>query len=304
MVRLLLLIILFPVIAGGTQVPELNDYVNDYAEILSDQEEADISAVCADLQDATDVHLVVLTVESLNGNSIEQFSIEVAEAWGVGNRERDDGLIILVAKEERRVRIEVGYGLEGDITDVASAYIIDRQMVPAFKDGEYGAGLLQGVESLSELARGADLEDLKPTYEPPPYRLSESQMRNILSFLTLVWILMLVFLRKAKWLVLGTVLMLGALALLFRTNNINSDDGRTILSFLGLSWFVGRVILPGLSGSGSGSSGSSSSYSSLSSRSTRSSGRRSSSRSGSSSRRSYSGGRGGRFGGGGASGSW
>jgi uncharacterized protein len=95
-----------------------------------------------------------LTVKNLEGEAIESFSMRVAEAWKLGDAKRDDGAIVIVASEDRKARIEVGYGLEGVIPDAVAARILREQMIPFFKRGEMGQGVQAGVAALMSAARG------------------------------------------------------------------------------------------------------------------------------------------------------
>ena len=96
----------------------------------------------------------MLTVKSLEGEAIEGFSMRVAEAWKIGDALRDDGVILIVAAEDRLARIEVGYGLEGVIPDALAARILREQMIPRFREGAMGAGVRDGARAVMAAARG------------------------------------------------------------------------------------------------------------------------------------------------------
>ncbi|MEK7672690.1 MAG: TPM domain-containing protein [Patescibacteria group bacterium] len=138
-------------------------YVLDQAEILSPLAEATIQTKLEKLEAETSTEIAVVTVENLDGNAIEDFTIELARQWGVGQKDLDNGVMLLVALEEREVRIEVGYGLEGVITDAQSGQIIDKVLVPNFKAGDYEKGIIEGVDYLEKLARKEpfDLSEVK-----------------------------------------------------------------------------------------------------------------------------------------------
>jgi uncharacterized protein len=134
--------------------PRLTGYVNDYAEILSAGERASIQATLQNFEARTGNQVVVLTVPSLEGDSLEAFSIRVAEAWKIGKKGQDNGVIFLVAPRDRKVRIEVGYGLEGVLTDAECDRIIRRQVVPRFQQGDYYAGISEGLTGVLSVIQG------------------------------------------------------------------------------------------------------------------------------------------------------
>ncbi len=147
-------------IAGGslgiaTEVPFLAGRVNDNAGLLTAATSADLEAMLKAHEDSTSNQVVVLTVQTLEGEEIEPFAIRVAETWKLGRKEKDNGVLLVVAKEERKVRIEVGSGLEGDLTDLTCGRIIRHEIVPRFKEGDYDGGIRAGVESILAAIKGA-----------------------------------------------------------------------------------------------------------------------------------------------------
>jgi len=140
--------------AGALEVPPLRGRVNDYANMIPAGAESRIDAVAAQLESSDSTQIVVLTVPSLEGEDLEDFSIRVAETWGIGQEENDNGVLLLVAQSERRIRIEVGYGLEGVFTDLQAGRIIDNEISPYFKAGQFGEGLVRGTEAIADTVRG------------------------------------------------------------------------------------------------------------------------------------------------------
>jgi len=110
--------------AFGLDVPALKGRVNDYGNILSSSTEGQLEAVLGELERTDSTQIVVLTIPSLEGGSLEDFSIRVADQWKIGQENKDNGAILLISKNERKLRIEVGYGLEGSLTDLISGRII------------------------------------------------------------------------------------------------------------------------------------------------------------------------------------
>ena len=137
------------------QIPEKpQSYVNDYAHLLSDNTRAQIENTLADFEKATSTQIVVAIFTSLEGGSLEDFSIHLAEKWKIGSKKNNNGAILLIFKEERKVRIEVGYGLEGALPDVTASQIIRNQITPAFREGNYDRGVSDAVQAILQATRG------------------------------------------------------------------------------------------------------------------------------------------------------
>lgn len=149
---------LLTLLGGGAalagQVPPLEGRVTDRASMLGPAAQRQVEALLADLERTDSTQIVVLTVPSLEGQSIEAFALQVAEAWRIGQRGLDNGAILVVAQQERRLRIEVGYGLEGRLTDLVAGRIIREVIVPRFKAGRFDEGILAGVEAMVGVVRG------------------------------------------------------------------------------------------------------------------------------------------------------
>ncbi len=133
---------------AALEVPFLSGRVNDYANIIPDDREAAIAAKLEAFEGETGAQIAVLTIDSLEGDSLEDFSLRVAETWGLGRAEQDDGLLLLVAKNDRKMRIEVGYGLEGRLTDLQAGRILNNVLRPAFRQGDFGGGIEAGVDAI------------------------------------------------------------------------------------------------------------------------------------------------------------
>lgn len=130
-------------------VPKLKARVNDYANIISKEDSVQIENFLEQYENKTGAQIFVLTVPDLNGApAIEDYSIAVAQKWKAGQKRKDNGVILLIAVAERKVRIEVGYGLEGTLTDADSSRIIRDVIVPSFKNGGYGDGIYNGVRAI------------------------------------------------------------------------------------------------------------------------------------------------------------
>jgi uncharacterized protein len=138
-------------------VPALSGRVVDQTMTLSQSEQATLDEKLRDFEARKGSQIEVLIVPTTEPESIEQYSIRVAEAWKIGRKKVDDGAILLVAKNDRKLRIEVGYGLEGALTDVTSKRIIDEIITPRFKTGDFAGGITAGVDQIIKVIDGEPL---------------------------------------------------------------------------------------------------------------------------------------------------
>lgn len=145
---LLALLLLTAAPAAAQDFPKLTGRVVDAANIIPAAEEAALTAKLAALEQASSRQLVVATVPSLQDYPIEDYGYQLGRAWGIGQSEANNGTILLVAPAERRVRIEVGYGLEPILTDALSSVIIQNQILPRFKAGDYPGGINAGADAI------------------------------------------------------------------------------------------------------------------------------------------------------------
>ena len=151
--------------ALAAEVPYLSGRVVDNAEILGKETKQALTAQLKAHEQETGNQVAVLTVRSLEGESVESYAEQVFNAWKLGHKGKDNGVLVLVAPNERRMRIEVGYGLEGTLTDVAASRIIRNVMTPRFKEGNFDAGVMEGVSAvIGQLAGTA----AAPADAPPP----------------------------------------------------------------------------------------------------------------------------------------
>jgi uncharacterized protein len=150
----LLFVLLSLSIARAVEIPKLKGYVNDYADMLSTATEGQLEAFLSDLERRDSTQLVVLTVVSLQGEALEDFSIHVAEAWKVGQKGLDNGAILIIARNDRKIRIETGYGLEGKLTDLVCGRIIRNIVAPHFKRGRFDQGISEALAAMAGVVRG------------------------------------------------------------------------------------------------------------------------------------------------------
>ena len=150
---LLILLSALPAVAA-VDYPQLTGFVTDDADMIDPAYEAKITELAKKIEGATTVEIAVVTVESLEGESKETYAVKLFEQAGIGKKDKDNGLLILVAKQERKYRFEVGYGLEGVITDSMKVNIGDRIITPNFKNGEYGKGIYESMLVIEGLLEG------------------------------------------------------------------------------------------------------------------------------------------------------
>lgn len=144
--------------------PTSSIYVQDRAGVLSRQTVNTINAYGAAVEERTKAQVVVLTIPSLEGQSLEEYSLAVLRGWGIGDAKLNNGVLMLVAVKDRKSRIEVGYGLEGALPDGLTGRIQDQLMLPYFRNGDYNQGILNGYAGLLQMTLkeyNLKLEDLK-----------------------------------------------------------------------------------------------------------------------------------------------
>jgi uncharacterized protein len=161
-------------------LPTLSNRVVDSTGTLSATEITALSQQLAALEQSKGAQIAIVVLPSTQPESIEQFGIRLAEAWKIGRQGVDDGVIVLVAKEDREVRIEVGYGLEGAIPDAVAKRIIDEHMTPKFRTGDFAGGLQTAIDLLSKAIDGEALPAPKATNKPAEETYFDSEMLLVL----------------------------------------------------------------------------------------------------------------------------
>jgi uncharacterized protein len=277
--------------AANVAVPPLSGRVVDQTGTLTSGEIASLTQTLKDLETRKGSQIAVLIVPTTDQESIEQFSIRVAEAWKIGRKKIDDGALLVVAKNDRHLRIEVGYGLEGALTDATTKRIIDEDITPKFKSGDFAGGISAGVNRMIRVIDGEKLPAPEPEHWQSPGLLNYIDPLN--PFIIVAVFVVGGILRTTLGRLFGSLAtggFVGFLAWLF-VGSIVAAAIAAIIAFI-FAMFADMVPAGGGSGRGGSRSGGSSggSWSGGSSSSSSDSG-------------GFSGG-GGSFGGGGASGSW
>jgi len=209
------------VAAFTANLPALTGRIVDQANIIPAATRAAIEQKLADLEAKSGIQLVVATVTSLEGQEIEPYANALFRTWKLGQKEKNNGVLLLVAPKEHRVRIEVGYGLEGALTDALSKVIISNAIAPRFKTGDFAGGISRGVDDIITVLT-TDSADWQPR---PALRLDNALTRD-----------------PTNWIIFAFLLVAAALCIVFP----------------GFRWFVLNVALNILLSSGSSSGGSSS----------------------------------------------
>src|SRR5215203_4967212 len=155
-------------------VPPLSGRVVDQTATLSSGDIASLQQTLRSFESRKGSQIAVLIVPTTDGEAIEQFSLRVAEAWKIGRKKIDDGALLVVAKNDRKLRIEVGYGLEGTLTDVTSKRIIDEEITPKFKSGDFAGGVSAGINRMIRVIDGEKLP------EPEPPHWNSSGLENLI----------------------------------------------------------------------------------------------------------------------------
>lgn len=183
---LLALLLLLPVSAwaqSAPEFPELSGRVVDRAEMLSPEVEARLGKMLQAHEQASTEQVVVVTLPDLQGFPIEDFGYQLGRHWGIGQEGEDNGALLIVARDERKVRIEVGYGLEGRLTDADSSVIIHRVITPAFRQGDFQSGIVNGAAAMIQVLGG---EPMAVPQEQQPRAAQEKPHAGLVALLFIV----------------------------------------------------------------------------------------------------------------------
>ena len=162
-----LLSIFFLASAGWSlDIPPLTGRVVDQAHLLSSSAISNLNTALADHESKTSNQVAVLTLTSLEGHPLEEFSHQVATAWALGKKGTDNGVLFLIAIQEKKIRIEVGYGLEGTLTDAKSSRIIRHEVVPRFRTGDFSGGVIAGTHAILATIEGTYVNAPSSTENP------------------------------------------------------------------------------------------------------------------------------------------
>lgn len=189
-------------LAQGPNFPEYQGLVNDYAGLLSPAVKTQLEGTLIQLEKDTTAEVAVVTVKSLEGDSVDDYAVRLFEKWKIGKKDKDNGVLFLVALEDRKMRIEVGYGLEALITDGRAGRIRDNDVIPRFKADDYEGGITAGVAAIEKYIRDGT----------PPAPLEENPVKSafgdwvgVLFFLTIITVYLSGFMARSKSIWMGGI---------------------------------------------------------------------------------------------------
>ncbi|MDQ7063194.1 MAG: TPM domain-containing protein [candidate division KSB1 bacterium] len=179
--------------AQELQFPKPLGFVNDFANVISQQYEVQMEQICQEVKEKTGAEIAVVTVETVGSMDHKEYAVRLFETWGIGEKGKDNGILLFLTLKERKIRIEVGYGLEPVIPDITAGRILDQYVVPPLRQGDYGLGLLQGVQAIAQqIAKAENVEltgvPFRPLAEP---RTRHKQTNPILRLLPFIFFFIL-----------------------------------------------------------------------------------------------------------------
>ncbi len=200
-IAIFLFLVLSPLVFALSIPDKPQGYVNDYAGLLSGPAREKIENTLAVFDQETSSQIFVAIFPSMEGESLEDFSIRLFNQWKPGTKKNDNGILLIVFRDERKIRIEVGYGLEGALPDAVASQIIREEMTPAFREGNYDRGIMNAVEAMMRATRGE--------YESNPRR----QEDRLQKYSPLLFVMLLAYLLLPVvcylMILFGSVILLG-----------------------------------------------------------------------------------------------
>lgn len=229
----------FASLALALDFPPLTGRVVDQANIMTAQSRSELEAKLKELEDKSSIQLVVATVKSLQGSDVETYANGLFRSWKLGEAKKNNGVLLLIAPAEHKVRIEVGYGLEGTLTDALSSVIISSAIIPRFKAGDFSGGIERGVDGIVSVLSG-DTADWQPKVH-----VRSDDTSSVINDLIVPLLPMLIFF--LIWYLMGSATGSGA-------RRVVRQGGRTIIVG-GPSWgsgWGGGIGRGGIGGGGFG----------------------------------------------------
>ena len=229
-------------------------HVNDYANVISKEEKIRLEDILRIFAASTTNEIAVVVIPDLGGDTVERYAVTLFEKWKIGNKENDNGVLLLIAIQERELRIEVGYGLEGALPDITAKNIIDTQITPSFKQGDYALGISRGVDAIMQATKG----EYRATESTSKSFSLNTNMLGILAIFGLVVIqyIISIFARSKSWwaggivggIIGATITFLGIFGVTLATGGVIT----IILILLGLlfDYFVSNAFNSSVSSGG------------------------------------------------------
>ncbi len=203
------LLLLTPIFLSAQNYPKPTDWVSDFASVIPADQQAQISAICNEVKQKTGAELAVATIRNLNGASIKDFANDLFKQWGIGEKGKDNGVLFLLAVQDRKVWIEVGYGLEPILPDGKVGRILDQYVVPDLRNNDFGSGLLRATVAVASVI--AEDAGVTITGAPhPAYRHTPSSESSrgggIVPIIVFILLMILTRGRILPWLILGSMM--------------------------------------------------------------------------------------------------
>ncbi len=196
-------LMLVGILTGAAQIPNPTNefFVNDFADVISDSDEAEIMQSAVALYNATKAQVVVVTVNSLEGEDVDSYALSLGEKWGVGDKETDTGVVLLLSVSDRQVTIQVGYGLEGAINDAKAGRMLDNYAVPHLKDNDFSTGLKTVYMAIvNEVYAEFGLEEnINEDYYAPDGEEEEMTVFDLIYFVAVLAVVIFLLIRN-PWL--------------------------------------------------------------------------------------------------------
>lgn len=209
-------------------------HINDYANILELETENLLNSSLENFKNTTGNEVVVLTINSLGGDFIEDYAAELFKEWGIGNKEKDTGVLLLISKEDKEMRIEVGYGLEPVLTDIETANIIREILIPAFQSNDFDGGVTSAIQKITEdISNGGDVVPLNNSSRPA-FNFGKILTNSFYPFLFLVMMLGSILGRSKSWWAGGLIGAVGGILIAIFSGIVAGIIGVLILVPLGL----------------------------------------------------------------------
>jgi uncharacterized protein len=244
MKTLLLTLLLLPSLALAYTSPgSPRGLVNDYAKVLTADQVASLEAVLEQNKQSTGSEIAVVTIKSLGGDTIENYAVKLFEEWGIGQKGKDNGALLLIALDDRQMRIEVGYGLEPVLTDALTSSIIRNTLRPAFQEGKYYDGISAAVSQMTAVVAGDESAVPIDTTESSPW-WADGHVDAFLIFLffgAVQWLFSIMARSRSWWLggVVGGVI--GVVVAFLATLTVGLIIGAILVPLgLALDYFVSR----------------------------------------------------------------
>lgn len=218
-------------------------FVNDFANMMSGPAKQALEQKLTQFEKDTTNEISVVTINNLGGDTIDNFAVKLFEEWGIGKTKNDNGVLLLISKEDRKTRIEVGYGLEGALTDAQTFWIQENEIKPAFQKGEYDAGITNAADKIIAATKGEYI----PSQDPGASK-SNLSISNIFDwavffiFILPIW-LGSILSRSKSWWAGGVIGALAGVALIFIFSALIGAIAILILTPLGLlfDYFVSQT---------------------------------------------------------------